>query len=210
MLILSYTSRSRNTVFKNNGKLHAASLVNEIIPDQRDQGYTRPKVLILVPFRQSAFEIVSAITTLCAFKLNENKKKFTRDYSIPPADDTVDPTKPDDHNATFTGHIDDNFVIGVRISNKSSTILSEIYQSDIIIASPLGLRMKIGNEGDKKQDFDFLSSIEMCILDQADVLAMQNWEHVGHIFEHMNRLPMEARGCDFSRVKTFNLDERYD
>lgn len=152
---------------------------------------------------------MTALTTLCAFKLNENKKKFGRDYSIPTADDTIDPTKPDDHNATFTGHIDDNFVIGVRISQKSTTILSEIYQSDIVIASPLGLRMLIGNEGDKRRDFDFLSSIEMCILDQADVLAMQNWEHVGHIFDHMNRLPLEARGCDFSRVKTFNLDKRY-
>lgn len=221
--------RSRTAVFKNNAKLQEASLENIDIPDQRDQGFTRPKVLILVPFRQSAFEIVSTITTLCDFKLSENKNRFKRSFSIPPADDTVDPTKPDDHNATFKGNIDDCFKVGVRISHKSMTIMSDIYQSDYIIASPLGLRMMIEAEGkseeipaaeDKGESFtkrkrrkaenvDFLSSIEMCIVDQADALLMQNWEHVQFVLERLNRLPCEARGCDFSRVKTFNLDDRY-
>ena len=69
----------------------------------------------------------------------------------------------------------------------------------------MGLRVKIGGEGEKDRDMDFLASIEMLIMDQADVFIMQNWSHVLHIFEHLHLTPSQDRGIDFSRIRMWSL-----
>lgn len=68
--------------------------------------------------------------------------------------------------------------LGMSILKRSMRLYSPFYSSDIIIASPLGLRTLIGIDGEAQRDFDFLSSVELLVLEQTDVFLMQNWEHV--------------------------------
>ena len=53
---------------------------------------------------------------------------------------------PPDHVETFEGNPDDNFRVGLKLTRKSVRLFSEFYGSDVIIASPLGLRMSIEKE----------------------------------------------------------------
>ena len=50
------------------------------IRDIRDQGFTRPKVLILVPFRNSAYKIIQNLIALAGTVQKENMKKFLEEY----------------------------------------------------------------------------------------------------------------------------------
>lgn len=83
---------------------------------------------------------------------------------------------------------------------------ADFYSSDIIIASPLGLRYTIGAEGEPDRNYDFLASIELLIFDQTEIFLMQNWDHVLHIMKHTHLQPKESHGTDFSRVRTWCLN----
>jgi U3 small nucleolar RNA-associated protein 25 len=124
--------------------------------ETRDQGFTRPKVLILAPFRNSALEWMRHLTHFSLASQIENNARFQRDFSLP--EGAVDKLATDEkdadgaskyprsHRETFKGNIDDSFRVGLKVTRKSLKLYSEFYQSDLIIASPLGLRMSIEKE----------------------------------------------------------------
>ncbi|KAH9935741.1 digestive organ expansion factor [Fomitopsis serialis] len=177
--------------------------------DVQDQGFTRPSVLILLPFRSFAQRWISALTshTPSPTYQVENRSRFNTDYGLPQGVTdklaNAEPgTYPRDHVEMFKGNIDDAFRFGVKMTRKSVKLFADFYGCDLIVASPLGLRMSI----EKEKNADFLSSIEMVIVDQLDALTMQNWDHVQFVFSRLNQMPKESHDIDFSRIKPWYLD----
>ncbi|KAI0745922.1 digestive organ expansion factor [Earliella scabrosa] len=207
---LNHITKKRRRILKNNERIsHATKAGNPPPEDVQDQGFTRPSVLILLPFRSFALRWISALTahTPPSHYQIENHSRFQSEYGLPPG--AVDKlanaepgTYPRDHVEMFRGNVDDSFRLGVKITKKSVKLFADFYQCDLIIASPLGLRMSI----EKDKNADFLSSVEVLIVDQMDALTMQNWEHVQFVFNNLNQMPKESHDVDFSRIKPWYLD----
>lgn len=217
--------------------------------DWRDQGFTRPTVLILTTFKNQAADIVKCLESSWKARGNgrqvDGMARFQREFIGLPDQDSpeanvndgeeypgnIDPKRSEKviisrgaaYEWQFRGNVDDSFRIGVKFTRKAMRLFSEFYSADLIIASPLGLRLVIdgterlvihsgeGNNKRKKRkkqpgDCDFLSSITCCVVDQMDMIGMQNWEHLEKVFEHVNKIPKESHDCDFSRVKMAFLD----
>ncbi|KAI8382408.1 hypothetical protein BD560DRAFT_323096 [Blakeslea trispora] len=202
---VNHITKTRDRVLKNNAKLSKAQKEGKDLGEMRDQGFTRAKVLLLLPFRNTVVDVVDTLIKLSGTEQQENKNRFYEQFNLR-EDEAIDTSKPADFLQNFQGNIDDHFRLSVKFSKKSMKFYCNFYDADMIIASPLGLRTLIGSEGDKKRDFDFLSSIELVILDQTNHFLMQNWEHVDHIFQHMNMIPTDSHGCDISRIKSWYLD----
>ncbi|XP_065832625.1 U3 small nucleolar RNA-associated protein 25 homolog [Oscarella lobularis] len=210
---LNHVLKSRHRVMKNNSRLRQVLESGADAPECLDQGMTRPKVLILVPFRNSALRVIETMTKLLMTEEKMtvgNKKRFRDEYgAVPEEEEEVERVvkKPESFDLTFSGNTDDCFRLGIQVQRKFVKLYAEFYSSDVIIASPLGLRTVIGAPGDKSRDYDFLSSIELLILDQADIFLMQNWDHVLLIFQHLHLMPRNAHGCDISRLRTWHVNE---
>lgn len=205
--------------------------------EYKDQGFARPRVLVLAPFRSSAFAFVRSLLRVMPTREVHKRERFVRDFGPPERveEGTADtgktwlashdsdvsdvsddeaaggagggpPRKPKDYRHTFRGNIDDAFIFGISVSRKRIRLFADSFSSDIIVASPVALRRKIGMPGDKEFDADAFSSVEVLVVDQVDVLSMANLDHVQGCLEACNLMPKQTRDTDFSRVRTFNLE----
>lgn len=223
---LNHVLRSRDLMSKNDRKLakHQENVEGKSLNAEAhlDRGFTRPKVLILLPLAGIARRVIKKLIQLTPPKLKnkvENVQRFYEEFGSGITKDKDDQddsentkakmsTKPSDFEVLLgRDNNNDHFMIGVKFTNRGIKLYGDFYTSDILVASPLGLITKIGEaEVNKEKDVDYLSSIEILIIDHADVMLMQNWSHVKTVVEQLNQLPSKQRGTDIMRIRPWYLD----
>ncbi|ESQ35029.1 hypothetical protein EUTSA_v10006892mg [Eutrema salsugineum] len=225
---LNHIFRTRDLVKKNESKIvkHRETSEEEILSDDGflDQGFTRPKVLILLPLRSIAFRVVKRLIQLTpeAQRVNvEHLDRFNAEFGCEDDSDDGDgktstngnsrtqkSKKPSDWQALFgEKNSDDEFMLGIKHTRKSIRLYGDFYSSDMIIASPLKLHMAIDQaQENKERDVDYLSSIEVLVIDHADIISMQNWSFLATVVDHLNRLPSKQHGTSVMRIRPLYLD----
>lgn len=222
IITLSYTSHILNHIMKNRDILssHNSDIKynkykedNDNNMEYKDQGFTRPKVLILCPFASYLERIIRYIIQLLPKNIQiMNKKRFFDEFGTANKreEGEGDEEKENKSKAAweeiFKGNNEDCFRFGLSYNKKQLKLYTSFYSSDIIIASPIGLRLCMGLGGSKKMDIDFLSSIEIVVIDSVDVLKLQNWEHLKDIMNLLNNIPKQDHGVDFSRLRDIYLN----
>ncbi|PIA60451.1 hypothetical protein AQUCO_00300155v1 [Aquilegia coerulea] len=232
MHALNHEFKTRDLVTKNEAKLAKLRENNkeESLNGEEflDHGFTRPKVLILLPLASIAFRVIKRLIQLTPLSHKvtvEHMDRFSDEFGTEEVNDNDDKndlpnnalikgssksqksSKPSDFQLLFGGNNNDNFMIGIKFTRRSIKLYSDFYSSDIIVASPMGIVKKIEQaEYDKEKDVDYLSSIEVLIIDHADVISMQNWSHVNSVVEKLNHIPSKQHGTDVMRIRQWYLN----
>jgi U3 small nucleolar RNA-associated protein 25 len=214
---------------------------NEDEDQFRDQGFTRPTVLVLLPTRSTVHTFVHHLIKMLKTEVQKpHMERFEADYGQISVDEDEAPLgveqekrrkailkkKGKEWNELFGDEVnqDDDFKLGISLTPKTATgkkdkksqssnvgvkLYSDFYKSDIIVASPLGLKMLVQKGEDSENgDHDYLSSIEICLMEYADVMLMQNWDHVNYVLGLLNKQPEKNNSTDFSRVRNYFLDDQ--
>ncbi|VDO55991.1 unnamed protein product, partial [Schistosoma margrebowiei] len=177
----------------------------------RDQGFHRARTLILAPTKEAARRIVHTFFHLMPKGSTvSHRRRFERDFGPQPGDTDKEKKKgrkPKDYEEWFsgklnTGNSSDNFRIGMAFSKKSVKLYSAFRDSDIILASPLGIKTVIDDEVEKEADVQYIiASIELLIIDQAEMLLMQNWATVQQIVSLLNQRPTVPVFASAARIR---------
>ncbi|KAF6775942.1 hypothetical protein AHF37_04329 [Paragonimus kellicotti] len=134
-----------------------------------------------------------------------HRRRFERDFGPAPGEASQAKrkgSKPKDYQDWFSCNTSDHFRIGISFAKKSVKLYSAFADSDLILASPLGLQTIIDEEKEKEADLQYITaSTELLIIDQAEMLLMQNWSNVQKIVSLLNQRPTKAAFASAARIR---------
>ena len=84
----------RKAILKQNEKMSRSTAEGKAPEPVKDQGFARPSVLIILPMRNSAFDVVEAILALSGRSKIENKARFMDDFAPSEEELQADESKP--------------------------------------------------------------------------------------------------------------------
>lgn len=218
--ISNHILKTRDRILNNNEKkstitkqIEEGQLTPADEPDFRDQGYARPKALIILPNRNIAWQVVNKLIKNSCIENVDKKHKFkSQFYDSFKVNEMMKSKKPKDFEEFFDGNAGDFFTLGIKFTRKTMKLYTKLENSDVIIASPLGLKMLLDKTEGKRSNNEILSSIEICVIDKAEGLLMQNWEHLFEILnKRLNSPPKNFDGLDvdFSRIRMWAINDQY-
>ncbi|KAH3758939.1 digestive organ expansion factor [Pelomyxa schiedti] len=195
--ILNHVLRSSKIIESHNTKN------STILPDQ---GFTRPKVLILVPLANTAFDIVQLMLKVLPKKYTQREIPGYSHFLEYFGDEEPESPKKGKNKARinmteydnlFRGNTHDDYYLNVTFEKGQVSLDKGFFLADIIIATPISLVVYANNHNN---NWDWLSSIEILVVEQADMILMQNWVHLLTTMQHINAMPREIR-VDMLRVR---------
>ena len=115
-----------------------------------------------------------------------NKKRFEDEYG-PGEAEKPNLSKSLSYQKTFLGNNDDFFTLGVAFAKNSVKLYTDFYNSDLIVASPLGLRSVVGAPGKifvsshwVFPSLTFLISHDLCVARDVVNLTLGNMSYQSH------------------------------
>ncbi|CBZ24901.1 conserved hypothetical protein [Leishmania mexicana MHOM/GT/2001/U1103] len=174
----------------------------------RDRGFSKTRVCVFCPLRNHAYKFVYSLVSILQAEPSKCPKLAMFEQDFTEIEEAVDPTfkrRPRDYQRAFEGNIDDSFCVGLRLEPDLVHVYSHPLNSDVLLCSPLGLRRRIEKNGDILVS---LSSIEVCLLEDAQMLFQQNWMHVTAVLELLNKRPTDTTHglSDLRRVYAWALE----